>query len=315
MPIREAKEIQKDLKNNIIWPVYWIYGTESMKVRELKKRIHSTINPKELNIEKCDASQISPSEVADRARTLSFVSGCRWIEITQAHLWKDINGLETLFHEARPKEKMEWICIFTAKDLDKRKKTTKRLTEKAVVIPCESVPEHEREAWINYLSEKRNLSLNQDQVWNLCALDPWSLDILDQELEKIDLSKGGFHNKRSVHSFNVDQWLHSFFIGKKADCLKHLPEFVRQPEVSIPFVGLIAWNLRQITLIQSKSNIKVSPYIQHRFQKYVSKWNLEKTKKAQSELLEMDRKLKQTHHDPLGLWTNWVIRCTSYITS
>ena len=37
MPKLEAKQVQKELDEGWLWPVYWIYGPEGMKARELLK--------------------------------------------------------------------------------------------------------------------------------------------------------------------------------------------------------------------------------------------------------------------------------------
>ena len=39
MPKLEPKVIQKELEQGVLWPVYWLYGQERMKSRELFKRI------------------------------------------------------------------------------------------------------------------------------------------------------------------------------------------------------------------------------------------------------------------------------------
>ena len=39
MPTLEGKTVQKELERGELWPVYWLHGPESMKARELVRRI------------------------------------------------------------------------------------------------------------------------------------------------------------------------------------------------------------------------------------------------------------------------------------
>ena len=39
MPKMELKTVQTELEKGQIWPLYWLYGPERMKSRELLKRI------------------------------------------------------------------------------------------------------------------------------------------------------------------------------------------------------------------------------------------------------------------------------------
>ena len=146
MPKLTPKEIQKELSKNRIWPVYWLYGTEQMKVRELSKRIYravfqssssSTPNENPMPLAKAfDASQsdVTPSRIVDHSQNLNLDGTPPFLMIKDAQSLKSIDSLSTLLEGYSslplPKKQTTSICIFhSAKEADGRKKFFKEFGE------------------------------------------------------------------------------------------------------------------------------------------------------------------------------------------
>ena len=74
MPKLTAKHIHTELEKNYLWPVYWIYGPEQLKIRELKQRIKNAhlknIDPKNLvlSVENFDAEECSADTILEAGR-------------------------------------------------------------------------------------------------------------------------------------------------------------------------------------------------------------------------------------------------------
>src|SRR5579859_2392279 len=197
MPKLEPKAVQKELEQGLLWPAYWIYGHEQMKARELLKRIRKAVlgdgAGKDAGIfsmseETIDGSATSASTILDSALTCSLGGGLKFVVVKEAHAIKDAEELQPLFGARAPKAELSAVCVFLSKDLDARKKFSKVLLEKTAVVACEEVAEAEREAWISYLAKRRGLALPASLFAQIAALDPWTLDIVDQELEKYSLA-------------------------------------------------------------------------------------------------------------------------------
>ena len=82
----------------------------------------------------------------ESAQSLAMGGGPRFVVVREAHALKDLDALEPLLGPPVAREELYSICVFVSKDLDKRKKFSKRLLEKAACVPCEEVPEQEKPA-------------------------------------------------------------------------------------------------------------------------------------------------------------------------
>lgn len=314
MPEIKPKEIQKQLESGKIWPVYWLYGEESLKARELLKRIRVALFDSEqinsLREDKLDAASSSTAQVFDSAQSLSMMGGCRLIVIQDAHLLKETEKLEPLLGPAVKKDQLTSCCVFLSKDLDKRKKFSKKLIQKAAVIECEAVPESDRIAWIQFLLKRKELALNPESIQKLSLLDPWSLDLMNQELDKYAISKDKevLLGSSSGKLGGTDAFLDAFFMKNQKKSLMILTEFANDPSQSLPLLGLLAWQTRQLaTLIADQNNhtktVKLNPYVAKRLQGYAQNWTLNEMKRLQESLSALDFGTKQSFSKPLALWT------------
>jgi len=326
MPKFEPKQIQKDLESGKLWPVYWIYGQERMKSRELLKRIRNAVlgsDSQESSSggslfggfaeENLDGTEVSAPQIIDAAQSLSLGGSVRFIVIREAHAIKESEQLSALLGPQVPKDQLTSVCVFLSKDLDGRKKFSKLLTEKAAVIPCEEIADDDREAWIQYLAKRRTLDLAPELVVQLRTLDPWSLDIIDQELEKYQVSgeqsevlMGG-----SGSQVGGDVFIDAFLNRNLKISMQAVESFAESPDESLPLLGLLAWNVRYLALVSAHSggstkNLKLNPFLVERLGRWSKKWRLEEVLELQSKLAELDFGMKQTARMSLGLWTSLV---------
>jgi DNA polymerase III delta subunit len=336
MPKLEPKAIQKELEQGLLWPVYWLYGLERMKSRELLKRIRaavltSTSPSMGLSETVLEGSEVEGEEVLEAALSQSLAfsleSGPSLVVVRDAHAIKNIDALSELLRPRAKKAEIENVCVLIAKDLDGRKKFSKQLLEKAAVVPCEEVAEADREAWIQYLLKRRGMELPAKLVAQLALVDPWSLDIMDQELEKISLlqSAAGVVGEKSAdmpdnllqvnaHSrVRGDDFIAAFFSRSLPEALGSVGSFASQVDEALPLLGLLAWNTRYLALALADSGKalrghKMNPYLAERLQRWTKLWTLPEVLELQSELAALDLSMKQTPLMPLGIWSELVAR-------
>ncbi len=326
MPKLEPRDVQKELESGWIWPVYWLYGQERMKSRELLKRIKSAVlgdSPLAgfgFGEEVLDGSEVSAVQVVDSAQSLTLGGGLRLVVVRDAQAIKDSDALSVLFGPRSKKEDLTSVCVFLSKDLDGRKKFSKILTEKAAVVSCDAVPEQDREAWIGYLAKRRGLALAPEQVVLLRSLDPWNLDIVDQELEKVALLSQTADASDSLDAllgsaggdFKSEDFVEAFFGRDLKKSLEIVETFAESPELALPLLGLLGWNVRYLALVcadreQRTKTAKLSPYLAERFNRWSRGWSLSEVVSLQSALADVDFSIKQTARVPIGLWSNLVI--------
>jgi len=340
VPKLEPKDIQKELEKGDIWPVYWIFGPEQMKIRELVKRIRgavlgeTTVDAATFNEEHLDGSDIDAADVLHGAESLGFNFGgesaaaLRLVIVREAHALKNQEILLPLLQPRSKRSELTSVVIFIAKDLDQRKKFSKALVENAAVIECSAVSESDREPWIQYLAKKRAMTVDQPLAIHLLTLEPWSLDSVDQELEKRFLLSHGtdgaiegewngqvgtIQEARFQLQSLSDRFLNSFFGRKSAICLGLADEIASQPQEAIPLLGLLAWNVRQLLVLaqahaekKSPPNLKVPPFVQTRLKAWAEHWSVEDLISLQRQLSQIDFQTKQTPLHPLGMWSHLI---------
>lgn len=321
MPKFEPKAIQKELDSGQIWPFYWIYGPEKLKSREIVKRIRQAVLGSQgsqslwsWGEENKEGSEVDAASLVDSALSPSLGGGIRLIIVRDAHAIKNPEDLAELFGNPDRKENLSSVCVCLSKDLDARKKFSKLLLEKAAVVPCDEVPEAQRQSWIQFLAKRRNIELSSSLVMRLYSLDPWSLDIVDQELEKYTLA--GLSSEVILGggvAGGTDHFIESFFSRDLRLALPSLQHFSNSPDESLPLLGLLNWNTRQLAGVvadreQKTRYSKLNPYLADKFVAWSKKWKLEELIELQHELFELDFQLKQTPLAPLGLWSLLVTR-------
>lgn len=324
MPKLEPKQIQKELEAGDVWPVYWIFGAERMKARELLKRIRSTVlNERDgsgvfsLGEEVLDAADVSLAAVVESALSPALGGGTRLLVVRDAHLFKMTDSdLVLLKQIALPKAKatggqLTSVCVFLAKDFDGRKKSSKLLEDVAAVVSCAEVFESEREAWVQYLARRRGMEVLAADLRRIAAMEPWSLDIADQELEKASLysesAADAAEPQMSLFSSNV--LLNSFFSRDRKEAQPRAAALSGRPEESLPFLGLLSWNVRQLAIFLAEpKSLRLSANLLEPIRRWAPHWTLAEVTNLQESLAELDFGTKQLPLLPLGLWDDLVAR-------
>lgn len=327
MPKLEIKAAQKELEAGKAWPLYWIYGPERMKSRELVRRIRTAVLGEEqakagfsgFLEEVIEGTEASAESIVDSARTLSLGGGTRLVLVRDAHAVKDPEPMSELLGPLALLSDLPAVVVCLSKDLDGRKKFSKLLTEKAAVVECSDVDEQDREAWIGFLAKRRGMEVPESLGAYLRSLDPWTLDIADQELEKAQLAGTAPGAETAVADFagvgtgqGSDAFFEAFFGRHLQRCLEIAPHFADRPEESLPLLGLFAWNVRQLSLVvadkeKGTRSAKLPPFLSDRFKRWSRNWHGQELLSLQGRLQQIDFSLKQTPRLPLGLWGELVV--------
>ncbi len=326
MPKLEPKIIQKEVESGKLRPVYWFYGTEAMKSRELMKRIRREVLGSDsesgtsvFGESILDAQECEVAEVLDAAQSLSFNGGTKFVLVKQAHLLKNPDALlELMNSEFIDASSGASVTVFLSKDLDQRKKFSKSLLDKAACVSCEETPEQDREAWTQYLAKRKGIALTPNEASLISAMDPWSLDGVERELEKMESAVspedreavilGGLEGKGASESF-----VEGFLMRDRKRALPEVRHFAGFPENALPLMGLLAWNVKMLVgVLKDKEagtrETKLNSYVQDRFVRYQRAWTLPEAISLSHSLAEVDFYTKQTPRDPLGYWSELVLR-------
>ena len=323
MPKLEPKLIQKELDQGKVRPVYWIYGPERMKSRELMKRIQKAVlqdqTPNDFNFEKIDGSEVNMDGVIDSAQGFSLMGGTKFMVIRNAEEIKNLDPMMAWLKELEvsdpsPPETFQSVCIFLSKNFDARKKASKVIQEIAAVVPCEEVSEADRAPWIDSLAKRKKITLSESEQNLLRGLEPWSLEIVDQELSKIELVADDEKLRSEVILSGVDarardEFIDAIFCRNEARGFKVIHLFCEEMEVQLPILGLVSWNLRHLKLYlmeqetKTRSPEKRNPYLLKNLDRWKPHWTVKKIQALEHQLFEIDFALKNTRLLGRGLWS------------
>ncbi|MGK5086940.1 hypothetical protein WDW86_05235 [Bdellovibrionota bacterium FG-2] len=328
MPKFDLKQIRAELEKDLVWPVYWLWGREKMKSRELLKRIRDCVikTPADgaapsllaglsMSEHTFDGAQALEASILEAAQSMSLGGGAQFIVVKSAHLLKKPDELAELMGPQIKVHEAPWVCVFVSDELDGRRKFTKTLVDKAAVVACEEVLEAEREAWVNYLSKRKDADLGAALRASLCVMEPWSLDVVEREIEKFQLNPSDYAVAGETKGAKSDEFIEVFFQRDKKRAL-HLGEgLFGSPEDALPLLGLLSWNVRHFALWLStggpqdaglRRELKMNPYTAERFRKWAPRWKLHEILALNEELSRLDFSQKQTPLQPLGLWSSLV---------
>ncbi len=326
MPKLEPKLIQKELEKGKVRPVYFIFGTEAMKARELMRKISRTVLKEseinDFNLEKFDASDAGIERILDSAQSGSMMGTTKLILVRNVEEWRNLDPLSEYLHglvstDPAAPEDFPTVLILISKSFDGRKKASKVLSDLAAIVPCEEVKEHEREAWIEFLAKRRSLSLGDPERLSLRGLDPWSLDIVDQELSKLELigedpALRADALRSGVSAYAQDEFIDAIFMKDQKRALRVVHHFSRDMEVQLPFLGLLAWNLRQFKayLLEQETRTpsleRRNPMLQQKLDRWRASWNRHSIQDLEHALFEIDFSLKNTRLSSEGLWAGLI---------
>ncbi|MBS1958440.1 MAG: DNA polymerase III subunit delta [Bdellovibrionales bacterium] len=325
MPKIEAKIIQKELDSGKLRPIYYIYGSERMKSRELLKRIQKAVHgddpPNDFNYEKWDGSDASAETILDSVQSFSMMGGTKLIVVRNADEMDRFDSMIPYLKNA-PTEVDSSVLVLVAKGFDARKKISKAIDAAAAVIQCNEVSDQDREPWIDYLAKRRGVVVTAEERMTLRGLDPWSLELVDSELSKLELVGEDPILRTEVLLSGVDsqardEFIDGLFIRNREKSLKHVHHFHQDIDVQLPILGLISWNLRQLKLMlieketRTRSTERRNPYLASKLDRWARAWTMEDLQDFEQGLFDIDFALKNTRAIGEGLWMNLIIDSTS----
>jgi hypothetical protein len=174
------------------------------------------------------------------------------------------------------------------------------------------VPEDQREPWIRHLAQARGIQPDALPMDLLLRNEPWSLDWVQNEITKWELSEQA--SSGSGHEVMIggadgtlgsgDAFIHAFLERRSlAMALAHVDTLASKPELSLPLLGLLSWNVRMLGLMAARArSIKISPYVEQKLRRALGVWQPDEIQSLQSALFDLDFAVKQTPQEPVALW-------------
>lgn len=284
-----TKEWQKIQKGEFA-PVYLIVGEETYFIDETISILKKTLNKiEETETITFDLEEQPLDYVLDEADTIPFFSERKLIIAKNAAFLKATErGKEKIDHDLTRFDK--WlehptdtaITVFIApyEKIDERKKVSKQLKKRAVLIEAKSLANQDLNTWIDMEVQRFGKVIDPPAIEQLIEMVGPNMLQLRAEIEKmalylgedIEITKEIVENlvaKTLEH--DALEMLNAYLENRPNDALEIYHDLLRQKEEPIALVGLLASNIRLMSNVyylakkgygqpQIASSLKVHPY-------------------------------------------------------
>ena len=317
-------KVWKDINNGQIAPVYCIYGEESYFVDETVKRIKNALSTtEEVETSIFDLEESPVDLMMDEADTFPFFSERKLVIAKNASFLKAAEkGKEKIEHDLKrlenwlnhPSDFSITILIAPYEKLDERKKITKLMKEKSVILHAETPKENDLAVWIRTEVSRFNKNIYDEAVDKLVEMVGANMLQLQIEIEKICLYLGeesyitvdiveNLVAKTLEH--DAFKMLNAYLSRQNAEAVQIYHDLLRQKEEPIMLVGLLSSNIRTMNNVyylqkkgyhptQISKQLKIHPYRVKLMLENRNRPSEERLLKALHNLAEIDLKLKST---------------------
>ncbi|MEG0472590.1 MAG: DNA polymerase III subunit delta [Solibacillus sp.] len=271
-------------------PVYLLVGEESYFVDETIKRLKTALSKdEETEVMTFDLNEQPIDFVIDEADTIPFFTERKLIIAKNASFLKATEkGKEKIEHDvkrlenwlANPSDTAITLFIAPYEKLDERKKVTKLMKEKSVLLRAETPQNNDLNAWIRSEAANNGKAINEDAIQKLIEMVGPNMLQHQMEIEKMALYLGeepeiSVELVEDLVAKTLEQdafkMLNAYLNNKQEEALIIYHDLLRQKEEPIKLVGLLANNIRtmiQVYYLQKKGyhqqqiakQLKVHPY-------------------------------------------------------
>ncbi|MBO8171459.1 MAG: DNA polymerase III subunit delta [Bacillaceae bacterium] len=286
------QQVARDVKNGQVAPLYLFYGTEDFLISELTafmERQLVTADTRDFNYSVYDLKEAPLQQLLEDAETYPFMADKRMVvgqnalfltgNKTKHAVEHDVDALIRYVQD--PPDYTTVVLIVPHDKLDERKKVVKALKSKAVVTPFLPLKGKELEDWVRKRAKFYQADIDPEAVQLLVALVGASLQMLDQELNKLSLYAGSSGTiTREMAEMMVSRSLEQnifTLVDRVAhlrldDAFQILYDLLKNKEEPIRILSLLARQFRiilQVKILSEKgysqkqvaSQLKLHPYV------------------------------------------------------
>ncbi|MFJ7847325.1 DNA polymerase III subunit delta [Peribacillus sp. NPDC097264] len=321
-------DVWKNIKKGQFAPVYLVYGTEAYLINETKQLLIEHVlheDEMDFNFSQFDLEETPVETALEDVETLPFIGERRLVfmqnpffltaEKSKSKVEHNVKRLEAYLSDPVPYS----IVVLTApyEKLDERKKITKELKRKAVLIEAKKLGDRELKVWVKERVAEYQVQIDDQATELLLELAGTNLMMLTNELDKMALYVED--EKRITTEVveklvaksleqNIFTLVDSVLQRKMESAMTILHDLLRQNEEPIKILSVMAGQVRLMYQVkelsrQGYSQQKIAGQL--RVHPYRVKLALEKTGKFQEkellsiidDLAEADYRMKTGQAD------------------
>ncbi|MGE7661429.1 DNA polymerase III subunit delta [Peribacillus sp. NPDC097197] len=301
-------DVWKNIKKGQFAPVYLVYGTEAYLINETKQLLIEHVlheDEMDFNFSQFDLEETPVETALEDVETLPFIGERRLVfmqnpffltaEKSKSKVEHNVKRLEAYLSDPVPYS----IVVLTApyEKLDERKKITKELKRKAVLIEAKKLGDRELKVWVKERVAEYQVQIDDQATELLLELAGTNLMMLTNELDKMALYVED--EKRITTEVveklvaksleqNIFTLVDSVLQRKMESAMTILHDLLRQNEEPIKILSVMAGQVRLMYQVkelsrQGYSQQKIAGQL--RVHPYRVKLALEKTGKFQEKEL------------------------------
>lgn len=255
--------IWKAIRNGQIDPVYLAVGTESYFIEKTVDLLKNKLTDGELELSVFDLDEVPVDRVIEEADTIPFFSERKLIIAKNASFLKAAErGKEKIDHDLKMLEAwlenppFSCVTIFVApyEKLDERKKVTKLMKQKAVLVEAKALQAQDLEVWIDHEARNFGKRIKKDAAQKLVEMAGTNLTLLSSEVEKMSLYLGAGEEEITValveqmtaRTLEQDAFkmLQAYLDGNVSEALAVYYDLLRQKEEPVALTALLASQIR-----------------------------------------------------------------------
>jgi DNA polymerase-3 subunit delta len=317
MIFQSLEELEKDLRKSIA-NVYLLLGPEEYQCEKAYNLLRAAIlSPEGMDFDSSVfvADQISVHEILGSANIFPMISKRRLVVVRDAEKLRDAD-CETLL-EALPNLSKRSTIIFSAHELDHRKKFYKTLREKYCVCEFPKLRDAALEHWVENYLRKQECQLSSSSIKKMVELIGSDLQAIASELDKLILYAG---EKKQIPDEAIEDLVRASrqqgifdFIGAisqrdRNGALKSLANLLNMGEHPLVVVTMLARHFRQMLIakesLQQGMNWKdigtaaqIPPFILDKFLRQVKGVEAADIHNIYLRLAAIDKQLKSSALD------------------
>ncbi|WP_153123346.1 DNA polymerase III subunit delta [Peribacillus tepidiphilus] len=267
-------DVWKSIKRKEIAPLYLLFGNEPFLINETKRLIvEHALNEEELdfNLSQFDLEEIPVEKALEEAETLPFMGEKRVVflhnpvflttEKSKSKVEHQIASLERYIQNPAPYS----VIVLSApyEKLDERKKITKELKRRAVVVETKKLNEQELKSWVHDKVRAAGKKMDEEALRTLLELAGTNLMLLNSEVDKMLLYIGqdDIITKETVELLvsksleqNVFTLVELVIQRRISESVSMLQDLLNQNEEPIKILSIMAGQLRLLYQVKELAN-------------------------------------------------------------
>jgi DNA polymerase III subunit delta len=225
-----VEKIISDWKKKVFKPVYWLEGEEDYFIdKAIDHAEHNILSDSEssFNLSIFYGKDANWAEVITACRRYPMFAERQVVILKEAQQMRDVEKLEPYIEN--PLASTVFIVSYKEKKLDARKKFTKLVKEKGVLVSTKKMYDREVPGWTQELLQSKGLSITAKALALVVDHIGNDLTRIENEIEKLSLNLG---QRRSITEEDIEEYIgvskdYNVFELQSALATKNLPKCIQ----------------------------------------------------------------------------------------